>query len=271
MSSRKPAQSLPYGKIEDLLERVIGEIRASDNIELLNECRALFRKKTPLSLRAYVAAALLLQASGGARPEGRRDRRDGQDKRDKRREGKPDGKREEKRDERRNENRDERKHEREKTQVPREADDALPKTEARFREGRYAGEGVTLFMSAGRRQHIYARHVFRLLSDVPEANEDTIGSVRVLDNYSFITVDPSVEEAVIAGLGGKSLRGRALVVNRARKRPTEETDAERSETGRADDDESDDLPSAEDDAIDAASGDGSETDGFDDDPETDRD
>jgi len=57
-----------------------------------------------------------------------------------------------------------------------------------------------------------------MLNGLPGVAEESIGELRVMDNYSFVTIDPSVEELVIAGLNGKEFRGRPLSVNRAKKR-----------------------------------------------------
>ncbi|MCX7025157.1 MAG: DbpA RNA binding domain-containing protein [Spirochaetes bacterium] len=235
MSTRRQSPGFPHGKIEEIIERTIGEIRSSGDTGFLNECRALFRKKTPLSLRAYVAAALLLKAGGSPRPDPRRERKDKRDRRDER-----------PAEDHREPRRDERKpapQRNKPAEIGRE-EDALPKTEARFREGHYAGEGATLFVSAGRRQHVYARHIFRLLSDVPVADENTIGAVRVLDNYSFVVVDPSIEDAVTTALNGKNLRGRVLVVNRARKRASEESVSDDVSGNRVEDDADCDIAAA---------------------------
>ena len=57
-----------------------------------------------------------------------------------------------------------------------------------------------------------------MLLDIPGVADDQVGDVRTMDNYSFIVVDPAVEDAVIAALNGYDLKGRTLAVNRARKR-----------------------------------------------------
>jgi len=77
---------------------------------------------------------------------------------------------------------------------------------------------VTLFVSAGRRQRFYARIAIKLLLDIPGVADESVGDIRTMDNYSFIVVDPAVEEAVIAGLSGYDFKGRTLAANRARKR-----------------------------------------------------
>lgn len=180
----------------------------------------------PLHLRAYVAAALLLEGSergGGLR---------GRDERGPRERGKRDGAaREAPAD---GESRDRARVEKArgadrparsaaggeagKLKAPRQAPEGGAREPPKRRERRYEGEGVTLFVSAGRRQRFYARVALDLLFETPGVSEEAVGEVRTMDNYSFITVDPAVEDLVIAAIDGRDFRGRALGVNRARKK-----------------------------------------------------
>lgn len=202
MSSKTAITEEDKKAIEESLDKILDCVRSMDDVEILHECRNLFRRRVPLHLRAYAASALLLglvpsagirvpasgaPASGapasGAPARGRKSGRSG-------------------------------------------ASDAKASPGARESEGRqgagrenrYRGEGVTLFIGAGRRQRLYARIALDLLQTVPGVGEENVGDIRTMDNYSFITVDPLVEETVIASLGGSDFRGRPLSVNRARKK-----------------------------------------------------
>ncbi|HRW24857.1 MAG TPA: DbpA RNA binding domain-containing protein [Spirochaetia bacterium] len=194
--------------IEAEFDEALAEVRATADVALLQECRAIFRARVPFNLRAYVAAALALKYAGGSRQPEKRSR-DGKGGRG-RAEGRPDNRAE---------------------SVARQpAKQAKPKKEEKparepeakepreVRENRYRGEGVTLFVSAGRRQRFYARVAVKMLLDIPGVADEQVGDVRTMDNYSFIVVDPAVEDAVIAALNGYDLKGRTLAVNRARKR-----------------------------------------------------
>jgi hypothetical protein len=77
---------------------------------------------------------------------------------------------------------------------------------------------VTLFVSAGRRQRFYARVAIKQLLETPGVSSEQIGDIRTMDNYSFIVVDPAVEDTVLATLNGFDFKGRVLAANRARKK-----------------------------------------------------
>lgn len=229
--------------VEAVLEEVLAEVRAVSDATLLHECRSIFRSKVPLNLRAYVAAAMALRLTGSAsrqdRPKGRgsdkargpeqaaADRTGGADKAKGRA---PDKAREEPR-----QAREEKPGRRAEAARPERAPDkpAIEKQESKrgdepeAREIRYRGEGVTLFVSAGRRQRFYARVAVRILTEAPGIGPEQVGDVRTMDNYCFIVVAPEAEEAAIAALNGLDFKGRILAANRARKKgepaPTEAT------------------------------------------------
>lgn len=183
----------------------------------------------PLHLRAYVAAALLL---GGGEGGGGRRGRDGRGPRERGPEGRgpderggreppPNGRDRPRAEKARGAERPARAAavgEAGKAGAARPAPEGEGREPPKRRERRYEGEGVTLFVSAGRRQRFYARVALDLLFETPGVSEEAVGDVRTMDNYSFITVDPAIEELVIAALDGRDFRGRALGVNRARKK-----------------------------------------------------
>ena len=174
------------------LDEALEAVHAVEGPEALNECRALFRKRVPLHLRAYVAAALLMGAKG--REQAPKRGRGGKDER--------------------------------AAKGPRaRAEQASPvkaeepaERQIKKRERRYEGEGITLFVGAGRRQRFYARVALDMLFAIPGVQDLSVGDVRTMDNYSFITVDPAVEELVVSALNGADFRGKPLTVNRAKKR-----------------------------------------------------
>jgi hypothetical protein len=204
--------------IEAVLDEALAEVRAAGDVALLHECRAMFRKKVPLSLRAYVAAAFALRLASSAHvhDQGRGKRHDGprpearvSDKRGKEQAVPPAP----------------------RNQVPQkpgesarppkpaaDQNEAPDRREPEIRENRYRGEGVTLFVSAGRRQRFYARVAIKQLLETPGVHSEEIGDIRTMDNYSFIVVDPAVEDTVLTALNGFDFKGRVLAANRARKK-----------------------------------------------------
>jgi len=206
--------------LEAVFDEALAEVRAASDVALLHECRAIFRKKVPLSLRAYVAAAFALRlasSSGGAfqhqgrkRDEPRPDKR-GSDSRGKEPSARKPG------DSQRGKQGAPVKTEAAPITAP-DRKDAAERREPEIRENRYRGEGITLFVSAGRRQRFYARVAIKQLLETPGVSSEQIGDIRTMDNYSFIVVDPDVEETVLAALNGFDFKGRILAANRARKK-----------------------------------------------------
>jgi hypothetical protein len=201
--------------IEAVIDEALTEVRGASDVALLHECRAIFRGKVPLSLRAYVAAAFALRlASGGAA-----DQRRGRQRDDVRAEGRGHGAAAVKKpgdNKRPDRNAPDRINPPPKAVSDRK--DAPERREPEIRENRYRGEGVTLFVSAGRRQRFYARVAIKQLLDTPGVSSEQVGDIRTMDNYSFIVVDPAVEDTVISALDGLDFKGRILAANRARKK-----------------------------------------------------
>jgi len=212
--------------IEAAFDEALAEVRAADDVALLQECRAIFRKRVPFNLRAYVAAALVLKGASAARPSDRhgRNAEAGRDKRESRQNG--DQRKESHSPKEAQPSSVAKKAEKPRKEPPvREertgratAENGEDREPRDTRENRYRGEGVTLFVSAGRRQRFYARIAIKILLELPGVTEERIGDIRTMDNYSFIVVDPVVEDAIVAALNGYDFKGRTLAANRARKR-----------------------------------------------------
>lgn len=164
--------------VDAVIDEALAAVQSAENVEILHECRNRFKKRVPLLSRAYTAAVMALMLSGNMSAAKIR-----------------------------------RKPIR---QVSRSADSkeiaerqALP---------RFAGEGLTIFISAGRRQRMFPRIIVKMIASIPGVDPAMIGNIRIMDNYSFVVLEPSCVETVIAGLNGKMYKGRPLVVNHARKK-----------------------------------------------------
>ena len=202
MASKKALSESQKAVILKRIDGALARVAALHGPETLHECRALFRKSVPLHLRAYVAASLLMDdlsptatRQGAKQAGGDRAARAG---------GKGLAKQADRQKEPKRE---------------------IPASPAR-REHRYTGEGVSVFISAGRRQRLYARVILDMLYELPGILEQSIGELRIMDNYSFITVDPAVEALIVSGLNGREFRGRPLSVNRAKKRDEQAAEGE---------------------------------------------
>jgi len=209
--------------MENLIDEIMDELRVPSNIPVLHECRTLFRKKVPLTMRAYVAAALAYRFSGPGNTavpsqsgRGQNEKRGA--KNDSRKAAPQDPQREAKHppksDPKREAQGEPHRHPQRETQKETQRE---PRQEP-VRENRYQGEGVVLFVGAGRRQRFYARIALRMLIDSGKIQEEQIGDIRTMDNYSFINIDPAAEETAISVLGGTDYKGRLLTVNRAKKK-----------------------------------------------------
>ena len=73
-------------------------------------------------------------------------------------------------------------------------------------------------MSIGRNRRVHSRDLVTLFTSADGVTESDIGQVKVLDNYSFVEVEPGKAQQAIDALNGTDFRGRKLTVNFARKR-----------------------------------------------------
>jgi hypothetical protein len=98
--------------------------------------------------------------------------------------------------------------------------EALPEEEAR-----------QLFINIGRNRRVFPREILGLIYSKASVSREDIGSIRILDNYSFVQARDSVADAIIQALDGKSFRGKVLTVNYARPRREDEDDDTESQAG----------------------------------------
>ena len=231
------------------IRALLDEIQNEADPVLLNRCRSLFRREVSFFRRSYMAAYLLLLAEGepvrsgsgragksgrsgkfdrsGGRPDksgrpGRSDDRSG-DKGDTfgkpgrsgdrpdRSGGRPGGKPQRSgsflsggREERRRDREDKREEGRDRTRAETPS----------FSEE----ESARLFVSIGRNRRVFARDILALINARAGVDRDDVGTIRILDNYSFIQVRTSAADAIIGALNGQPFRGRTLTVNYARGR-----------------------------------------------------
>jgi hypothetical protein len=99
-------------------------------------------------------------------------------------------------------------------------------------------ESMRLFFSVGRSRRVFPREILGLINTKTAIPREDIGSIRILDNYSFVQVRNTVAEKIIESLNGVSFRGRPLTVNYAKSRKDEETGDEVNKTTAMDQDSS---------------------------------
>ncbi|MDR1211188.1 MAG: DbpA RNA binding domain-containing protein [Spirochaetaceae bacterium] len=183
--------------IKDLVEKIHTEA----DVGLLNAYRSAFRKGTSFFNRSYVAAYLLMQSEAARGGKFRASRSSGASSARSPgalfQKGKDQGKNDEGR-----------------VSLPEE-------------------ESARLFISIGRNRRVYPREILSLITGAG-ASRDDVGTIRILDNYSFVQVRNTAADSIIDALHGKTFRGRTLTVNYARNRGEDES-ASDGETTEASD------------------------------------
>ncbi len=87
--------------------------------------------------------------------------------------------------------------------------------------GRTVQNGVSLFVSIGRNRKVYPKDLIHLFVNTGKVDRSMIGDIKILDNYSFITLNSQATETAIDNLDGIDFRGRKLTVNFAKKKSME--------------------------------------------------
>jgi len=80
----------------------------------------------------------------------------------------------------------------------------------------------TLFVSIGKNRKVYPKDLVGLFCSTLGIDSQSLGSVKVLDNYSFVDIPTPYAQKAIDELDGKDYRGRKITVNFARKREEKE-------------------------------------------------
>jgi hypothetical protein len=186
---------------------VLEDIKTKVDPQLLNEYRKLFKREVSFFRRSWAAAYLLMLYDQGEKFRGAAGpgRRSPLGKKPAETAGQADG-----------------------TRQARLAE-ALPEEEAR-----------QLFINIGRNRRVFPREILGLIYSKASVSREDIGSIRILDNYSFVQVRDSVADTIIEALNGKSFRGKVLTVNYARSQREEEGDEAGGFEVSADDSEQDD-------------------------------
>jgi ATP-dependent RNA helicase DeaD len=76
----------------------------------------------------------------------------------------------------------------------------------------------TIFVSIGRNRRVFPKDLSKLFTQVPGITTEEVGSIKVLDNYSFIDIPAHIAQAAIDKLDGSDFHGRKITVNFARKK-----------------------------------------------------
>jgi RNA recognition motif-containing protein len=82
-------------------------------------------------------------------------------------------------------------------------------------------ESKNLFFSIGKNRHLFPREVIMFICSKTSVPREDIGSIRILDNYSFVQVRDTRADEIIEALNGLKFRGRTLTVNFAKPKNAE--------------------------------------------------
>lgn len=77
---------------------------------------------------------------------------------------------------------------------------------------------TTLFISIGKNKKVFPGDLTKLFCSALGITNDDIGNIKILDNYSFLDINPGHADAAIEKLNGTDYRGRRITVNHARKK-----------------------------------------------------
>lgn len=75
----------------------------------------------------------------------------------------------------------------------------------------------SLFINIGKNRRVYPSDLIQLIAKTAEIEKESIGNIKILDNYSFVNVSGEVAEKVVSLLDSTEYRGRKLTVNFAKK------------------------------------------------------
>lgn len=203
VNDRVPAEAL-----DAFLEGVLADLKTPTDPETLNAVRASFRKRIPFHLRSYAAALLILRAAGLARPaQGS---------------GAPGALKAATQAERPARPRDAAPA---RDAPPARTPRAGKKTQAPAPEARAdradrpdRGPVTPLFVSAGKRQRLKPGELRAMISEKTGIPADTLGRVRLFDNYCFIDVPEANAHGIIEAMHGAEFQGKPLEINIAKKR-----------------------------------------------------
>lgn len=194
-STQKPA--IDEAALRDHIEDILRRIEEEEDPQELNEYRRLFKKYVPLFRRGYFAGYIMKYGaiqdagnSGRSRP--RRARKDELRKEEKRRAR--------------------------SQQAVQESSAELDQPYADNGNDETESGLTSVFVGVGKNRRVYPKDLIQLFSELDNIETSDIGQIKILDNYSFVEVNPEKAQAAIEQLNGSEYRGRKVTVNFARRK-----------------------------------------------------
>jgi hypothetical protein len=205
--NNRDAFTLNEEQIASFLKDSLAKLENASNaeIETLKQIKKLFKKNVPLSRRNYVAALLVRNANFGFRSNryNRNEKNDRFSRND------------------RGSERTERNERYSREIRAEKGDERKERTERAPRVTIDPSVANTIFIGVGRSRGVFPRDLVGLLVSVAGLDRSRIGEIRVLSNYSFITLFDEDCEKTISLLNGYEYRGRKLSVSFSKKRDEE--------------------------------------------------
>ena len=215
MSSKKNSQ-VDLEQMASFLKDAVNKVRIDEDPLVLNDYRAVFKKNVPFNLRTYVASYLAAQICGkdNSRNSYHGRNNDSNFGRNRRH-----------------------SYNSEKYSESRSAESAGTETELQQRPPRVVipeESAAQIFVGIGKNRHVKPKDLVGLITQVAQIERDRIGSIRTMDNYSFVTLYKEDAEKAIDALNGYSFRGKNLNVAHSIPKPRSEVSAQTSETSVSD-------------------------------------
>jgi hypothetical protein len=166
-------------KAKNTIRLLLENLKTGGDLQLISEYRSLFKKEVPLFRRSWAAAYLFSLCDQGARlrPEKKRPRKFG---------------------------------------APGKSFAGEKGGNGQSWQPLAEEESTRLFISAGRNRRVFPRELLGLIFAKTPVSREDIGTIRILDNYSFVQVRDTAADQIIEALNGQLFRGRPLAVNYAR-------------------------------------------------------
>lgn len=180
-SNTQEANMSDNEKAKSTVAGLIKRLKEDENPEILNHYRKLYRRNVPMHLRGYLAAMLLKDILGS----------------------------------------DDGSHEAtgaRKSGGRRRGKESRQQKESHKNTGSENGSTKTLFVSIGKNRKVYPNDLSKLFTDALGIDQSQIGTIKILDSYSFIDVPADRAENAISQLNETEFRGRKITVNHARKK-----------------------------------------------------
>ena len=178
MSINRKASPQNTDAISGKIKNLVHRVRREEDPEVLDWFKKVLKKNVPLHLRSYVAALLLKESGIGKGSY--------------------------------------------IPPVKKSPSSAKKKKTSSAVKSSFSSVGKsgfqTLFVSIGKNRRVFPRDLSGMLCNTLDMSNESIGNIKVLDNYSFVDISPDFAQKAIDSLDGTDFRGRKITVNFARKK-----------------------------------------------------